>query len=88
MIGNIVATNNPILRFPPASSERLPTIAGLIIAPKSPANAKKANIAVPPFGHRCEEILIEPGHIMPTADPQSAQPISPRIGKVDKDASR
>ena len=29
-----------------------------------------------------------PGHIMPTANPQSAQPIRPRIGRDDSDASR
>lgn len=48
--GNIVATSNPDLRLPPAISEMLPTIAGLTIAPKSPANARNANIAVPPLG--------------------------------------
>ena len=88
MIGNIVATSNPILRLPPAISERLPAKEGLIIAPKSPANAKNANIAVPPFGQFCEEILIEPGHIIPTVPPQRAQPISPRIGNVDNAASK
>ena len=35
-----------------------------------------------------EEMLIEPGHIMPTANPQSAQPASPRIGNADREASR
>ena len=84
----MVATSNPVLRLPPAISERLPTIVGLTVAPKSPAKAKNANIADPPLGQFCEEMLIEPGHIMPTANPQSAQPASPRIGNEDRDASR
>ena len=88
MTGNMVATSNPVFRLPPAISEILPTIVGLAVAPRSPAKAKNANIAVPPFGHFCEDRLIEPGHIMPTAKPQSAQPVRPRIGKAAKDASK
>ena len=88
MHGKTVAASNPVLRFPPAISERLPTIAGLTIAPVSPANAKNANIAVPPLGHFCEDMLIDPGHIIPTAKPHSAQPARPRIGVADKDANR
>ena len=67
--GKTVATSNPVFRLPPANSEMLPTIVGLTVAPRSPANAKNANIAVPPLGHFREEILIEPGHIIPTAKP-------------------
>ena len=66
----------------------LPTIVGLTVAPKSPAKAKNANIAVPPLGHFCDEILIVPGHIIPTETPQSAQPANPIIGIDDKDAVR
>ena len=88
MIGKMVATNNPILRLPPAISENLPTIAGLTVAPKSPAKAKKANIAVPPRGHFCDEILMVPGHIIPTANPQRAHPANPNIEEADKDASK
>ena len=84
--GNTVATSSPILRLPPTVLETLPTIAGLTVAPKSPAKAKNANIAVPPFGHFCDEMLIDPGHIIPTEIPQNAQPASPIIGKEDKDA--
>jgi len=67
--GKTVATSNPVFRLPPANSEMLPTMVGLTVAPRSPANAKNANIAVPPLGHFREEILIEPGHIIPTAKP-------------------
>lgn len=87
-IGKIVATSSPILRLPPAISEKLPTMTGLTVPPKSPANAKKANIAVPPFGHFCEERLIVPGHIMPTLNPQRAHPVRPRIGKGEREASK
>ena len=88
MMGKTVAKSKPVLRLPPAFSERLPTIAGLTAAPKSPAKAKNANIAVLPLGHFCEEILIEPGHIIPAAKPQSAQPARPRIGNVDNEANK
>ena len=88
MIGNIVVKSNPVFKFPPTASAIPPTITGLTVAPKSPASAKKANIAVPPFGHFCEERLIVPGHIIPTDNPQRAQPIRPRIGIGDRDASK
>ena len=65
-----------------------PTIAGLTVAPKSPDKAKNANIAVPPLGHFCAEILIVPGHIIPTEAPQSAQPASPKAGIDANDAVR
>ena len=84
--GNAVAASSPILRLPPAISETPPTIVGLTVAPKSPARAKSANIAVPPLGHFWEERLIEPGHITPTETPQSAQPARPKAGKEDNDA--
>ena len=88
MIGKTVANSKPIFRFPPMESAIVPTIAGLTVAPKSPANARKANIAVPPFGHFCDEILIVPGHIIPTDKPQSAQPTSPIIEIGDSDANK
>ena len=76
-IGNIVAASNPILRFSPVSAATLPTVTGPAVAPRSPAKARKANIAVPPPEHLREERLIVPGHIIPTASPQRAQPIKP-----------
>ena len=86
--GKMVAVSSPVFRLPPASFEKLPTIAGLTIPPKSPANAKKANMAVPPFGHFCEERLIVPGHIIPTLNPQRAHPVRPRTGKGEREASK
>lgn len=86
--GKTVAASNPVFKLPPVISARLPTTVGLTIAPVSPANARKANIAVPPLGHFCEEMLIEPGHIIPTPKPQSAQPASPKMGSADNEANK
>ena len=86
--GNIVATSKPIFRFSPVASATFPTIAGLIVAPRSPAIARKANMAVPPAGHLREEILIVPGHMIPTARPQRAQPTRPKIAQVASDANK
>ena len=87
-VGNKVAKSKPVLRLPPTASAIPPTIAGLTVAPKSPANARKANIAVPPFGHFCEEMQIVPGHIIPTDNPQSAQLTRPIMEICDKDANK
>ena len=86
--GKAVATSSPVFRLPPTILEIPPTIAGLTVAPKSPAKAKNANIAVPPLGHFCDEILMVPGHIIPTETPQSAQPANPIMGIEDKEAVR
>ena len=68
--------------------EKRPTIDGPIVAPRSPAKAKNANMAVPPAGHLCAEILIVPGHMIPTEIPHNAQPANPMIGVEDKEASK
>ena len=86
--GKKVAKSRPVFRLPPTASAMPPAIAGLTVAPKSPANARKANIAVPPFGHFLEERLIVPGHIIPTDNPHSAQPDSPTIGEGDRAADK
>ena len=86
--GKTVAYRSPALRFPPAISESVPTMVGLTVAPRSPARARNANIAVPPLGQVAEEMLSEPGHMMPTARPQRAQPESPSMGEDERDATR
>ena len=53
-----------------------------------PAIASKANIAVPPAGNLSDEILIVPGHIIPTEKPQIIHPIKPVIGFDETEASR
>ena len=86
--GNIVAANNPFFRFSLVASATFPTKTGPAVAPRSPANAKKANIAVPPAGHFREERLIVPGHIIPTARPQSAHPLNPSIAQDARDDNK
>ena len=86
--GKTTAKSKPVFRLPPTASAIEPTIVGHIVAPKSPASAKKANIAVPPLGQVFEEIQIVPGHIMPTASPQRAQPIRPKIAIDDSAANK
>ena len=53
-----------------------------------PAMARRENIAVPPVGKVFEEILMVPGHMIPTENPHAIQPISPMIGLDDKAVSR
>ena len=74
----------PILILFPAFWVIRPTIPGPILPPKSPAMARRENIAVPPFGNIFEEILIVPGHIIPTEKPHTIQPISQIIELDDK----
>ena len=86
--GNIVAANKPFLRFSSVISAIFPTKTGPAVAPRSPANAKNANIAVPPPGHLREEREIVPGHIIPTARPQSAHPANPSTAQEASEASK
>ena len=74
----------PLLILFPAFWVIRPTIPGPILPPKSPAMARRENIAVPPFGNVFEEILIVPGHIIPTENPQTAQPTRLSIGTGTK----
>ena len=77
----------PLLILFPAFWVIRPTIPGPILPPKSPAMARRENIAVPPFGNVFEEILIVPGHIIPTEKPHTIQPTSPMI-ELDDSAER
>lgn len=73
--------------LPAYKSAVLPTIAGPILPPRSPAIARSANIAVPPVGNAFEEMLIVPGHMIPTENPHTIHPISPITGFVENDAN-
>ena len=84
--GKMRPTRSPILMLPPNKSATLPTIAGPIPPPRSPAIAKSANIAVPPVGKALDEILMVPGHMRPTENPQTTQPIRPTNGLFEKEA--
>ena len=87
IIGNTITTSNPIFRLSPTSEETFPTIVGESIPPISPAKARNANIAVPPLGHFLEEILNDPGHIIPTDNPHNAHPTKPKIGIDDNETN-
>ncbi len=86
--GNTLPASMPDCRLSPARWETVPTRLGPNAPPKSPAMARKANSAVPPWGRRGEVMLIVPGHMMPTENPQKMQPINPRTGLEDRDANR
>ena len=73
-IGKIEAVNIPTFRLSEKLDETKPTTDGPALHPKSPPNAKRANIAVEPFGNALVEIENVPGHIIPTLKPQIAHP--------------
>ena len=86
--GNKSPTPIPARILSPALCVTRPTIPGPMLPPRSPAIASKANIAVPPAGNLSDEILIVPGHIIPTEKPQIIHPIKPVIGFDETEASR
>lgn len=88
MTGNTVAARIPLCMFPLLVPVQRPTKEGPNVPPASPARARSANSAVPPLGMRAEVMLIEPGHIMPTARPHNMQAIRLKIGIGDSDAAR
>ena len=60
---------------------------GPIAPPKSPAIAKRANIAVPPAGSFLEVMLKVQGHMMPTEKPHIMQPVNAITGFLKSEAS-
>ena len=66
IMGNTHPTSMPDCKLSPAACVTTPTILGPIEPPKSPAMASRANIAVPPRGILRDEMLMVPGHMMPT----------------------
>ena len=59
-----------------------------MLPPKSPAMASNANIAVPPAGIFLDVILIVPGHMIPTENPHTIQPVNPITGFDDNVVKR
>lgn len=78
--GKTIAVNIPRRRLPENALETNPTRVGPPEHPKSPASASIANRTVPPLFMAADALLKVPGHIIPTENPQIAQPISPTIG--------
>lgn len=71
--GNITPAKIPIFRLSFNTPDIKPTSVGPPEHPKSPPNAKRANIAVPPLGSVADALLNVPGHIIPTESPVIAQ---------------
>ena len=71
--GNITPARIPIFKLSPILLDTIPTRVGPPEHPRSPPSAKSANMAVPPFGRAAAALLKEPGHIIPTESPQTAQ---------------
>ena len=74
-IGKIVPAKNPIFILSLNLFEIKPTSPGPAVQPKSPPSASSAKSAVPPLLIDAEALLKEPGHIIPTESPHTAQPI-------------
>lgn len=84
-IGNIIAPKIPAFKLSEKALDTSPTKVGPPEQPRSPANARNANMAVPPPRIEAEAILKVPGHNMPTDNPHKPQPISPRTGYGESD---
>lgn len=84
--GNAQPDSIPFCISLPAFWVIFPTIAGPSAPPRSPAIARSANIAVPPVDILPEQMLIDPGHIIPTENPHIMQPRSPITGIPDREA--
>ena len=83
-----IPANTPTCKLFPAFWEMTPIRLGPMEPPKSPASAKNANIAVPPYGIVFAARLKEPGQSIPTEKPQIAHPKRPIIGLSDKAATK
>ena len=88
MTGKTDAARSPLWMSLPFDWVPNPTRDGPSVPPTSPARASKAKSAVPPLGMRADVRLIEPGHIIPTANPLIIHPRKATIGMGDKDAVR
>ena len=87
-VGNITANSIPTLRLSPNADETKPTAPGPAEQPKSPPSARSANIAVPPLLSIAAESEKVAGHIMPTLNPQTAQPTSESAGTGNSEIIR
>ena len=85
--GKITPKSIPPFSDPPATAsvQRL-TTAGPPMQPRSPARARRANMAVPPPRRATAERLKVPGQKMPTEKPQSPHPTRDRRGDPDRAA--
>ena len=87
-IGKQTPAKMPVFKLLPAFCEIIPIKPGPNEPPKSPDNARRANRAVPPTGIVFHEMLMVPGHMIPTEKPQIALPARPRAGEFDNPANK
>lgn len=85
IIGKTVAAKMPIFKLSPSIPAILPANVGPPAQPTSPANARNANIAVPPPFIEVDASLYVPGQSMPTENPDTAIPIKPTIADDEND---
>ena len=85
--GNTMAVKMPVF-MPPGREEAKPTRVGPAEQPRSPPNASRANMAVPPARREAEALLKVPGHMIPTEKPHSPQPARLSAGQGERLASR
>ena len=78
--GKTTAARIPALRLSLKWLATNPTREGPAEHPKSPARARKTNIAVFPPGIAATDLLNVAGHRIPTDKPVKAQPINPTKG--------
>ena len=86
IIGKMLPASIPLWRLSPAIWVTFPTRLGPMEPPRSPAIASNANIAVPPLGNFFDEMLIDPGHMIPTEKPQNMHPKRLIMGLADSEA--
>ena len=86
--GKTQPASTPIFKLSFAACVTSQTMPGPTAPPRSPAIARKANIAVPPSGIFLEAILIVPGHMMPTEKPHKLHPTRFKNGSGASAASR
>lgn len=84
--GNRIAVRSPACRLPHRCAA-IPTAAGPAVHPRSPAKARKANIAVPPPRSSPAARLKVPGHKIPTDKPHKAHPASAHRGDRENAAN-
>ena len=78
----------PAFRSSPVFCVTNPITNGPMEPPISPAMARSANSAVPPSGILEDEILMVPGHIIPTDKPQIPHPANAKTGECVNDIHR
>ena len=78
----------PVLRLSLNRLDTVPTTVGPIEHPTSPANAKNANIAVPPLLIFADDMLNVPGQRIPTAKPHRPHPSKLNKGSGESEMIR